>query len=688
MAISEIEKLERRYAENPQGLTFAPLAEAYRKTGDAERALAILRPGLELHPDYIPASIVLGRCQLDLGDAAGAEAAFGHVLSLDPENVIALKALADLTERDGRFAESAERLRVLLDVDRSNDEAREQLARVEAAALAAPAPEPAEALEAVAESEGEAVADAPSDEEAGAAPAETFVATMSTGFGDTLGEIGEIELSESAELPEASRAEGEPLVERRDDGPMLPEMREEEPAAPQWTPVPLDAVAEDVVVLEPAAPDEPRFGAVETAADLELRSAGANEFQLPSATDALQAAGNASSEFQLPDASADFIAHPAEGGTASEYQAPDAAESLLADVVGEPVEPEPEAAPVPDVELVPEGMLAFAGMGAIPEAEPEPAQALEPDEPAGVWETWSDAALADDAEPFAEDEPVAMAEPAAMMPALDVVAVPEPVAEQLESAIEQGAPPAELVEEIVAVQAEALVEESPSDAAPEWATPEASVPGDAAPEAEAAAAALPPERPLPAPEEVEPDLVVTESMAELFVRQGHAADALRVYRELASRRPGDARLAARIAELEQQEAAARAPLAPYSARVTGGTSVRELMQTLLATRPDGAAPTGTPVPSPMPASPADAAPTRPASDHLSLSDVFGEEGPPLPPAFRSSRPPTEEGVSFDEFFGGEGTRAEGGEPARAARAPRPGDDDLDQFHAWLQNLKR
>ena len=80
MAISEIEKLERRYAENPQGLTFAPLAEVHRKNGDVARALDLLRPGLEFHPDYIPASIVLGRCHLDLGELPAAEAAFTHVL--------------------------------------------------------------------------------------------------------------------------------------------------------------------------------------------------------------------------------------------------------------------------------------------------------------------------------------------------------------------------------------------------------------------------------------------------------------------------------------------------------------------------------------------------------------------------------------------------------------------------------
>ena len=85
MATSEIEKLERRYAENPHGLTFAPLAEVHRKIGDVPRALELLTAGLELHPNYIPASIVLGRCHQDQGDLGAAEAAFAHVLRLDDE---------------------------------------------------------------------------------------------------------------------------------------------------------------------------------------------------------------------------------------------------------------------------------------------------------------------------------------------------------------------------------------------------------------------------------------------------------------------------------------------------------------------------------------------------------------------------------------------------------------------------
>ena len=153
MPTSEIEKLERRYAENPQGLTFAPLAEIHRKGGDVPRALELLRAGLELHPNYIPASIVLGRCHWDLGDLPAAEAAFAHVLRLDDENVIALKSLADINERLERFAEAQRWLQRLVSVDRSNEEARQQLARLEMAkgrsdkpsaiVAAEPAPPPA-----------------------------------------------------------------------------------------------------------------------------------------------------------------------------------------------------------------------------------------------------------------------------------------------------------------------------------------------------------------------------------------------------------------------------------------------------------------------------------------------------------------------------------------------------------------
>jgi len=136
----EIEKLERRWAENQLGLTFAPLAEAYRKAGDPGRALLLLEAGLAQHPNYIPAHIVRGRCHLDAQADSAAELAFLRVTELDPENVIALKSLAEISERAGRLPEAMRRLGLLLDVDRNNEEARGQLDRVREAAAEVPAP--------------------------------------------------------------------------------------------------------------------------------------------------------------------------------------------------------------------------------------------------------------------------------------------------------------------------------------------------------------------------------------------------------------------------------------------------------------------------------------------------------------------------------------------------------------------
>jgi tetratricopeptide (TPR) repeat protein len=140
--MTEIEKLERRWHENPLGLTFAPLAEAYRKSGHLARALELLDTGLAQHPGYVPAHIVRGRCHLDSGEKALAELDFLCVAELDPENVIALKALADLAEEEGRTSEAIRRLEALLDIDRNNEEAEAQLMRLRAEPALADLPEP------------------------------------------------------------------------------------------------------------------------------------------------------------------------------------------------------------------------------------------------------------------------------------------------------------------------------------------------------------------------------------------------------------------------------------------------------------------------------------------------------------------------------------------------------------------
>ncbi|MBI1968065.1 MAG: tetratricopeptide repeat protein, partial [Gemmatimonadetes bacterium] len=140
---SEIEKLERRFAENPSGRNFAPLADAYRKAGELDRAIELCKGGLERHPDYVSAHIVYGRCLMDMKNDAEAEQVFQKILSLDPENIIALKVLADIADRNGRYEDTVQWLSRLLAADPMNGDASEALARAKGkAALAAKVTEP------------------------------------------------------------------------------------------------------------------------------------------------------------------------------------------------------------------------------------------------------------------------------------------------------------------------------------------------------------------------------------------------------------------------------------------------------------------------------------------------------------------------------------------------------------------
>ena len=134
---SEIEKLERRFAENPKGRNFAPLADAYRKAGELDSAITLCQSGLALHPDYISAHIVYGRCLIDMKNDAGAKEGFQKVLALDPENIIALKILGEIAERNNRFDEAVDWLGRLLNADPMNGDAAEALARAKAKAASA-----------------------------------------------------------------------------------------------------------------------------------------------------------------------------------------------------------------------------------------------------------------------------------------------------------------------------------------------------------------------------------------------------------------------------------------------------------------------------------------------------------------------------------------------------------------------
>ncbi len=94
--MSRIEELERRVHQDPASFVFGALAEEYRRAGRLEEAVATCRAGLERHPSYLSARVTLGRALQALGEASAARAEFEHVIAVAPDNLAAIRALAEL----------------------------------------------------------------------------------------------------------------------------------------------------------------------------------------------------------------------------------------------------------------------------------------------------------------------------------------------------------------------------------------------------------------------------------------------------------------------------------------------------------------------------------------------------------------------------------------------------------------
>ena len=82
---------------------FGAIAERFRRGGDLERAVALCQEGLQKFPDHLSARVTLGWALLDLGRYDEAHTALEWVLKRAPDNLAAIRGMAELHQR----AESA-----------------------------------------------------------------------------------------------------------------------------------------------------------------------------------------------------------------------------------------------------------------------------------------------------------------------------------------------------------------------------------------------------------------------------------------------------------------------------------------------------------------------------------------------------------------------------------------------------
>jgi tetratricopeptide (TPR) repeat protein len=99
MTDSRLEELQRRVQRDPASISFAALAEEYRRLGLFQDAIDTCRSGLLRHPSYLSARVTLGRALLEIGHFEHAASELERVLQTAPENLAAIRALAEIHRR-------------------------------------------------------------------------------------------------------------------------------------------------------------------------------------------------------------------------------------------------------------------------------------------------------------------------------------------------------------------------------------------------------------------------------------------------------------------------------------------------------------------------------------------------------------------------------------------------------------
>ena len=234
---------------------------------------------------------------------------------------------------------------------------------------------------------------------------------------------------------------------------------------------------------------------------------------------------------------------------------------------------------------------------------------------------------------------------------------------------------------------------------------------------------------------------VTETMAQLYMKQGYHDRALDVYRQLVAQTPNDRALRERMELVERQVSTADRSVrgsvdtARAPSRSRGGPTIRQFLGGIGTRRPGvrgpgvaaprgggprnsgefraqreeaGRAATGGSIdalfagkapsredvaaastladafnagPSPTSDTQVSGRPAHPAATELSLDHVFRDGGGAQG---RASGP-----VSYDQFFSqSPSANAQSEEGAPTSTPPAPGSDDIEQFNAWLQGLKK
>jgi tetratricopeptide (TPR) repeat protein len=130
-----IRRHEERLARDPESLTFAQLAELYRKAGRTGEAIALCREGLQRWPHYTTARLILVKALLAEGEHETARTELAGILQTSPKDVQCHRLAAEVHRRAGRLDEAVAHLEQAVSLDPGDRESSALLSLLRADAL-------------------------------------------------------------------------------------------------------------------------------------------------------------------------------------------------------------------------------------------------------------------------------------------------------------------------------------------------------------------------------------------------------------------------------------------------------------------------------------------------------------------------------------------------------------------------
>ena len=112
-----IAMFERIVSQDPSSPLYLPLAERMREQGRVDQAIRLCEERRGRPGQGVGDHIVLGRCYLAAGRLTEARSQFETAVSLDRENVVALKALGGILSHQGQHGSASDFYRAVCRID-------------------------------------------------------------------------------------------------------------------------------------------------------------------------------------------------------------------------------------------------------------------------------------------------------------------------------------------------------------------------------------------------------------------------------------------------------------------------------------------------------------------------------------------------------------------------------------------